>query len=145
MPREMARQSVWTETKPSSLNIQIRQVDRTVWVTLSGILDQPGMQQLVARVAPVLAETGCRVILDGERLTHLDYRVTRSLLRWHRNLKLFGHQLFLRRWSEYLQAILIMEDWSGELTGNLATGLSGNPDSISQWRVLDGLLSGRRS
>lgn len=145
MPREMARQSVWTETKPTSLNIQIRQVDRTVWVTLSGILDQPGMQQLVARVAPVLRETGCRVILDGERLTHLDYRVTRSLLRWHRNLKQFGHQLYLRRWSGYLQAILLVEDWNGELAGNLTRNLSGHPAGASQWRVLDGLLSGRRS
>lgn len=137
MSREMTRQSVWTENKPSSLGIQVQQVDRTVRVTLSGILDQPGMQQLVARVAPVLPETGCRVILDGERLTHLDYRVTRSLLRWHRNLKQFGHQIYLRGWSDYLQAILCMEDWGGELVGNLAT--------VSQWSSLDGPLPGRRS
>ncbi len=137
MPREMARQSVWIEAKSSNLSIQVQQKDRTVRVTLSGIFDQPGMQQLAARVAPVLAETGCRVILEGERLTHLDYRVTRSLIRWNRNLKQFRHQLYLQGWNDYLKAILCMEDWSGELVGR--------PVGESQWRVLDNILLGRRS
>lgn len=137
MPREMARQSAWQDAAGTSLNIQVKQVDRTVRVTLSGILDQAGMELLAARVAPRLRETGCRIILEGERLSHLDYRVTRQLIRWSRNLRQFHHQLYLQGWNDYLKAILCMEDWDGELVGKPAGG--------SHWRVLDNILLGRRS
>ena len=137
MPREMARQSAWQEPAGSSLNIQVKQIDRTVRVTLSGILDQQGMEQLPAVVAPRLRETGCRIILEGENLTHLDYRVTRSLIRWNRNLGQFRHQLYFQGWSDYLKAILCMEDWDGELAGR--------PIGDSHWRVLDNILLGHRS
>ena len=137
MPREMARQSAWQDAKGTNLSIQVRQVDRTVRVTLSGILDQEGMRQLAARVATVLRETGCRVILEGERLTHMDYRVTCSLIRWNHNLRQYRHQLYLQGWNDYLKAILCMEDWDGELVGR--------PAGDSQWRVLDNILLGRRS
>ncbi|MBU8870477.1 MAG: hypothetical protein KOO60_06400 [Gemmatimonadales bacterium] len=137
MPREMARQSAWQDTASTSLSIQVKQVDRTVRVTLSGTFDQPGMERLVAQVAPRLGETGCRIILEGINLTHLDYRVTPQLIRWNRMLGQFRHQLFLQGWNDYLKAILCMEDWDGELAGR--------PAGDSQWRVLDNILLGRRS
>ncbi len=137
MPREMARQSAWQDSANTSLSIEVKQVDRTVRVTLSGIFDQPGMEELASKVAPRLQETGCRVILEGENLTHLDYRVTRQLIRWNRTLGQFRHQLFLQGWNDYLKAILCMEDWDGELAGR--------PTGDSHWRVLDNILLGRRS
>lgn len=137
MPREMARQSAWQDAGKTNLSIQVRQVDRTVWVTLSGLFDQAGVQHLVTRVAPHLRETGYRVILDGAGLAHLDYRVTRQLIQWNQTLQQFRHQLYLKDWSDYLKAILCMEDWSGELVGRRADD--------SQWRVLDNVLLGRRS
>ena len=137
MPGEMARQSAWQEPASSSLSIQVKQFDRTVRVTLSGILDQAGMEQLAASVAPRLLETGCRIILEGENLTHLDYRVTRQLIRWNHTLRQFRHQLYLQGWNDYLKAILCMEDWDGELVGR--------PADDSHWRVLDNILLGRRS
>ena len=137
MPREMARQSAWQDVAGSSLSIQVKQAERTVRVTLSGIFDLAGMEQLAMQVAPRLRDTGCRIILDGEHLTHLDYRVTPRLIRWSRTLRQFRHQLFLQGWNDYLKAILCMEDWDGELAGRSA--------GDSQWRVLDNILLGRRS
>lgn len=137
MPRELARQSAWLDTKGTNLSIQVHQVDRTVRVTLSGLFDQAGMELLAARVAPKLSETGCRVILDGRGLAHLDYRVTRSLIRWNATLRQFHHQLYLQGWSDYLKAILCMEDWDGELVGK--------PVGDSHWQVLDNVLLGRRT
>ena len=141
MPREMARQSAWQDTAGTNLSIQVIQVDRTVRVTLSGILDQPGMELLATRVAPLLQDMGCRIILEGERLVHLDYRVTRSLIRWNNTLKQYRHQLYLQGWNDYLKAILCMEDWDGELVDKSA----GKPVGHSHWRVLDNILLGRRS
>ncbi len=137
MPREMARQSAWQDIGNTNLSITVKQVDRTVRVTLSGLFDQPGMEKLASLVAPRLQETGCRIILEGENLTHLDYRVTPSLIRWNRTLRQFRHQLFLQGWNDYLKAILCMEDWDGELADR--------PASDSHWRVLDNILLGHRS
>ena len=63
----------------------------------------------------MLLGRGCRVVLDGSGLTHMDYRSTRDLIRWNRNLRQFGHQLYLQCWNDYLKAILCMEDWEREL------------------------------
>jgi anti-anti-sigma regulatory factor len=93
------------------MEIQVRRMDRAVWVSLSGILDRDGMTALANRVAPGLAGRGARVVLEGSGLTHMDYRATRSLVAWHRHLRRRGHALFLQGWSDYLKAILAMEDW----------------------------------
>ena len=118
MPRELARQSVRQEAAGSHLEIlevEVRQTDRTVRVALSGILDRQGVEKIISRVSPRLLGRGCRVVLDGSHLSHLDYRATDSLVRWNRKLRQFNHQLFLQSWSGYLKAILLMEDWNSEL------------------------------
>jgi len=115
MPRELARQSDRQEAANSRLDYQIRHGERAVWVSLSGILDREGVEGLIGRVAPRLTHRGCRIYLDGSHLTHLDFRATHSLLAWNRKLRDFHHTLYLHRWSDYLKAILVMEDWDREL------------------------------
>ena len=115
MPRELTRQLVRQEAAGSRLEIEVRQTERAVWVALSGILDRQGVEKMISRVAPRLARRGCRIILDGTRLTHLDYRATHGLLAWNRKLRDHHHPLFLHGWSDYLKAILVMEDWEREL------------------------------
>jgi hypothetical protein len=128
MPRELTRQFDWQEATGSRLGIEIRHRERTVWVSLSGILDRQGVERMISRVAPRLARRGCRIILDGSRLGHLDYRATHSLLTWHRKLRDHHHTLFLHRWNDYLKAILVMEDWDREL--------GATPTEPSTWRLL---------
>lgn len=113
--RELTRQSARQEAARSCFELDVRQKDRTVRVTLSGILDEAGVDRMVGMVAPRLTSRGFRVIVDGSALTHLDYRATASLVRWNKNLRLFHHQLFLSGWNDYLKSILIMEDWNSEL------------------------------
>lgn len=115
MPRESTLQSVRQEAARTDLEIRVTQKERTVWVALSGILDRDGIAALAGRVAPVLAGRGCRVILDGTGLTHMDFRATTDLVAWNRQLRDYRHQLFLQGWSDYLKAILVMEDWDREL------------------------------
>ena len=130
MPRELTRQLDRQEATGSQLEITVRHTERAVWVSLSGILDRQGVQRMISRVAPRLSERGCRIILDGTRLTHLDYRATHGLLAWNRKLRDHHHQLFLHGWNDYLKAILVMEDWDREL-GAMPTG-------PSTWRFLRG-------
>ena len=133
MTRELTRQFVPAEMTPAfpdSLQIRISQSERTVRVALSGSLDCDGVEKLISRVGPGLASRGFRVILDGSRLAHLDFRATRDLIRWNRRLRAFGHQLYLMDWNDYLKAILVMEDWDREL------GSSGSEPSA--WRLLGG-------
>lgn len=111
MPRESTRQAARQEAARSTMEIQVTHQERTVRVALSGILDREGVTALAARVAPGLAGRGARVVLDGAGLTHMDYRATRPFISWHRRLRTYGHELFLQGWSDYLKAILVMEDW----------------------------------
>ena len=131
MSRELTRQFDRTESAPvrlDHLQIQVSQYEKTVRVSLSGTLDCTGVEKLISRVAPRLVSRGCRIILDGSRLTHLDFRATHSLIRWNRQLRDFNHQLFLSQWSDYLKAILVMEDWDREL------GAAGSEPAT--WRLL---------
>ena len=130
MPRELTRQLERRTEAGTGMEISVRHSERAVWVSLSGILDRQGVTRMISRVAPRLARRGCRIILDGTRLTHLDYRATHGLLVWNRRLRDHHHQLFLHRWSDYLKAILVMEDWDREL-GAMPTG-------PSTWRFLQG-------
>ncbi|MEN8006915.1 MAG: STAS domain-containing protein [Candidatus Krumholzibacteriota bacterium] len=135
MPRELTRQLVRHRDTGSQLEIEVRHTERAVWVALSGILDRQGMQRVISRVAPRLANRGCRIILDGKRLAHLDYRATHGLLVWNRKLRDHHHQLFLHGWSDYLKAILVMEDWDREL--------GAMPTEPSTWRLLSGASAER--
>jgi hypothetical protein len=140
MPRESTRQFVPGDNAahpPDVLQIRIETSERTVRVALSGILDREGVDRLVSRVAPRLVSRGCRVILEGSRLTHLDFRATRDLLRWNRQLRACDHQLYLHNWSDYLKAILVMEDWDGEL------GTQGG--RAAAWRLFAGAAASGRS
>ena len=128
MPREMTRQFVWQEATGSRLEIEVRHGKRAVWVALSGILDRQGVERMISRVAPRLAGRGCRIILDGKRLTHLDYRATHGLIMWNRKLRDHHHQLLLHGWNDYLKAILVMEDWDREL--------GAMPTEPSSWRLV---------
>lgn len=130
MPRESTRQPGRQDAAGSHMEMKIRQTDTAAWVALSGILDRDGVMRLIDRVTPHLSRRGTRVVLDGRRLTHLDYRATRLLVDWNRRLGAFNHQLYLHRWSDYLKAILVMEDWDREL-GN-------TPDTIANWRRFGG-------
>ncbi len=136
MPRESAQQSARQEAARRTLDMEITHRDRTVWASLSGILDRPGLQQLVMSIAPLLGGRGRRIVLDGAGLVHMDYRCTGPLLAWNRILKQYGHQLFLNHWNDYLKAILVMEDWEREL---------GGPETrLAKWRPRPGMpLSGR--
>ncbi len=115
MSRELTRRPAGTESGVVRLEIEVSRVDMAVRVTLSGILDEAGLESVIGRVAPLLAGRGYRVILDGSRLTHMDYRCTRAIIRWSRNLRQFSHALYLKGWSDYLKAILCMEDMDREL------------------------------
>jgi hypothetical protein len=135
MPRELTRQFVRQEAAGGRLEIEIRHQHRAVWVALSGILDRQGVERMISRVAPRLAGRGCRIILDGKRLTHLDYRATHGLLIWYRKLRDHHHKLLLQGWNDYLKAILVMEDWDREL-GSMPIG-------PSTWRLLGGAPADR--
>ncbi len=134
MPRELTRQFVPAETtsaQPDHLQIRLSQKERTVRVSLSGTLDRQGMARLVARVTPHLVSRGLRIELDGSGLAHLDFRATSDLICWHRRLRDFDHRLYLKDWSDYLKAILVMEDWDREL------GPAGSEPA--NWRLLGGV------
>ena len=115
MPRELTRRSVECRGPGSGLDFQIRRLDVTVWVTLSGVVDRSQLSRLVHCITPLLGERGHRIVLDGRRLLHVDYRAVQPLIRWHKQLRSYHHQLDLYQWNDYLKAILCMEDWQGEL------------------------------
>jgi len=130
VPRELTRQFVSQDTasvRQDALAIQVGYSEKTVRVSLSGVLDRDGVKLLISRVAPCLVSRGCRIILDGSALTHLDFRATHGLIRWTRHLGAFGHQLYLKDWNDYLKAILVMEDWDREL----GTTLWQNPQWVA--------------
>lgn len=135
MPRESTRQAARQEATRTNMEIQVRHDDRAVWVALSGILDRDGVAALAGRVAPALAGCGCRIVLDGSGLAHMDYRATGDLVTWSRRLRAYGHQLYLQGWSDYLKAILIMGN--GDADGGLGSGLPTlrHPGSLASVRM----------
>jgi ABC-type transporter Mla MlaB component len=136
MPRESALPFVDDGPEASALTFAVEQQNRVVWVTLSGILDRAGLARLVRRVAPGLAAPGSRIVLDGRRLAHVDFRAVRHLVRWQRHLGARRHRIELTGWSDYLRAILSMEDWQGELVSR--------GTYRSSWRVIEGVKQTRQ-
>jgi ABC-type transporter Mla MlaB component len=115
MPRESTRQSVRFRIIDRGLDFEIRQQGAIVWVALFGILDRQRLAQLINSLMPLLAQRSRRIVLDGQRLCHIDFRVVTPLIEWSRALKAYDHKLWLAHWSDYLKAILLMEDWEREL------------------------------
>jgi anti-anti-sigma regulatory factor len=108
MPRETTRQPPHLHLVKGGLDFEIREHDGDVRVALSGTLDRNQLSQLMRQTAPRLSRRGRRVILDGQALEHLDYRVVGDLMDWARDLRAFGHRLLLTEWSTYLRTILVV-------------------------------------
>jgi len=108
MPRESTR---WTPRFTlleggSDFEIQVR--GSVLRVTLLGTLDRNQLVELKRRVAPFLVKRSRRIILDGHRLRHVDYRVAGPLRDWNRALAVFDHSLMLSGWNSYLRTILTL-------------------------------------
>jgi anti-anti-sigma regulatory factor len=114
MPGESTRRPPRLYVLEGGLGFEIRERDGDVRVTLSGVLDRPMLQRLVAAVRPRLRSRDCRIVLDGRGLDHLDFRAVRDLVAWHRGLRDYGHTLLLAGWRPYHRAILILGDQYGE-------------------------------
>ncbi len=112
MPRGEIRPAA---AKAGALVFRINQRGDLVRVSLAGILDRDGCQELMRQVSLALPARSCQLVFDGRRLLHMDYRCVSPLIRWSRGLRSFGHCLRLVGWSAYLDAILAMEDWDREL------------------------------
>ena len=112
---------------------RIARRDGLLRVSLAGILDQEGLADLIYRVSLVLPGRGATVILDGAGLQHLDYRCVQPLVAWSRRLRSYRHDVHLVAWNDYLQAILAMEDWNGELDRGrqLARARPARPGAVS--------------
>jgi hypothetical protein len=107
---------------------RIARRDGLLRVSLAGILDQEGLSDLMRRVGLALPPRGGTVWLDGARLHHMDYRCVQPLVRWSRGLRSYRHDVRLVGWSDYLQAIITMEDWDRELErGPVAPRAYGQP------------------
>ncbi len=115
-PREATRRSARFEVLDGGLDFEIREQGETVWVALSGVFDAGRFRELRRRIAPVLRLRGRRLVLDGRRLLHLDYRCVPDLLAWHDSLRSFNHQLLLYGWNAYLKAILAIGDQGTRLS-----------------------------
>jgi len=90
------------------LTCEIAAREGTVRVALSGILDRRTLAAVRRRVDALLWQRGRRIVLDGARLIHVDYRAVADLLAWRRDLAPYGHRLLLSRWSSYLRTILLL-------------------------------------
>jgi ABC-type transporter Mla MlaB component len=124
MPGEGIRSLAATRAAEASSDVHITVRGRTVRIHLVGILDRAGTTRLIRDANHVLATGRYLVVLDAARLAHLDYRCVPMLVRWQRGLRAFGHRLLLSRWNDYLRAILAMEDWEGELEGDMPVASS---------------------
>ncbi len=114
MPGESTRRPPHLYVLEGGLGFEIRERDGDVRVALSGVLDRPMLQRLVAAVRPRLQRRDCRIVLDGRGLEHLDFRAVRDLVAWNRHLRDYGHTLLLAGWRPYHRAILILGDQYGE-------------------------------
>jgi hypothetical protein len=103
MPGESALSTVVKLATASALTFAVERQQRTVWVTLSGILDPSGLDRLVRRLAPCLEDRGYRVVLDGRRLLDAEPDSVAMLARWQRTLEDHHHRLQLLGWEATLR------------------------------------------
>jgi len=108
MPRETTRQPPHLHLLEGGLDFEIRERDGAVRVVLSGSLDHDLLRRVKTVTAPRLCRRGRRIVLDGRRLDHVDYRVVAALIDWARDLRVYGHGLYLEGWRPYLKAILAL-------------------------------------
>ncbi|MBU0741835.1 STAS domain-containing protein [bacterium] len=108
MPRETTRQPLYLHLLEGGLDFEIREHDGDVRVVLSGSLDRNLLADIISTLTPRLARRDRRIVLDGSRLAHVDFRAVETLVDWGRRLRAFGHTLVLDGWSPYLRAILIL-------------------------------------
>lgn len=113
MPRELTRRPERFQILQGELGFDIHEQGTAVRVALFGVLDSDGLEQLVRRVTPRLRRRGRKVVLDGSRLEHVDYRAVPSLVAWNHVLRSFDHTLMLSDWNSYLKSILLVGDWGG--------------------------------
>jgi hypothetical protein len=73
------------------------------------------LAQLIHSLKPILKKRSQRIVLDGRRLCHIDFRIVKPLVEWSKMLRSYDHKLLLSHWSDYLKAILSMEDWDRDL------------------------------
>ena len=110
MPRESTRRTPRLTLLEGGSTFEIQERGSVLRVALLGTLDRERLQGLRRRIAPHLVQRGRRIVLDGQRLRHVDYRVAADLRRWNEELKSFGHALFLGGWSPYLRTLLPLGD-----------------------------------
>ena len=108
MPRETTRQPPHLHLLEGGLDFEIREHDGDVRVVLSGSLDHDLLARIISATTPRLARRDRRIVLDGSRLAHVDYRAVGTLTDWGRRLRAFGHALLLDGWSPSLRAILVL-------------------------------------
>jgi len=113
MPRETTRHQPHLQLLEGGLDFEIREHGGDVRVVLSGNLDCDLLDHIIASTTPRLARRDRRVVLDGARLAHLDYRAVPALIEWGRHLRAYGHQLMIAGWRSYLRAILALGGTSG--------------------------------
>jgi ABC-type transporter Mla MlaB component len=126
MPRESTRRSTRFEVLDGGTCWELEEQGATAWVALSGVLDRDQLQRLIARVRPLLRSRGRRIVLDGRRLRHVDYRAVPALIAWNDGLRAFNHQLLLYGWNGYLRTILAVGD-AGQRFGPVAVRLTSWP------------------
>jgi len=110
MPRESTRRTPRLTLLEGGSTFEIQERGSVLRVALLGTLDHRRLQELRRRIAPHLVQRGRRIVLDGRRLRHVDYRVAADLRRWNDQLKSFGHALLLGGWSPYLRTLLALGD-----------------------------------
>jgi ABC-type transporter Mla MlaB component len=113
MPRETTRHLPHLQLLEGGLDFEIREHGGDVRVVLSGNLDRDLLERIVPATTPRLARRGCRVVLDGARLAHLDYRAVPALVEWGRDLRAYGHRLLIAGWRPYLRVILALGGSAG--------------------------------
>ena len=110
MPRESIRRTPCLTLLQGGIDFEVQERGSLLRVTLFGTLDRETLVRLERWIAPRLVERGRRIVLDGRRLHHVDYRTVTPLLGWSRELKGYGHQLLLSGWNSYLKTILLLGD-----------------------------------
>lgn len=110
MPRESTRRTPRLTLLEGGSTFEIQERGSVLRVALLGTLDRGRLQELRRRIAPHLVQRGRRIVLDGQRLRHVDYRVASDLRRWNDQLRSYGHALLLGGWSPYLRTLLALGD-----------------------------------